>query len=41
MPDKKCKPNSSDKKVKPSVANDQIGENAGEGRYEKFNPKKR
>lgn len=24
-----------DKKVKPSITNDQLGENAGEGRFEK------
>jgi hypothetical protein len=35
MPDQKNKSNNSDKKIKPSVSNDQLGENAGEGRYEK------
>jgi hypothetical protein len=36
MPDKKNKSKNADKKVKPSVSNDQLGENAGEGRYEKY-----
>jgi hypothetical protein len=35
MSDKKGKSNNVDKKVKPSVSNDQLGENAGEGRFEK------
>jgi hypothetical protein len=35
MPDKKNKSNDTGKKVKPSASNDQLGENAGEGRYEK------
>lgn len=34
MADKKNKINDNDKK-KPSVGNDQLGENAGEGRFEK------
>lgn len=42
MPDKKCKSKNSEKKEKqqPSVTNDQLGENAGEGRYERYEPKK-
>ena len=32
MGDKKAK---DDKKIKPSVANDQLGENSGESRYSK------
>jgi hypothetical protein len=35
MEDKKGKTCSSGKKEKPGIANDQIGENAGEGRFEK------
>ncbi len=35
MSGKKNKSNDSDKKIKPSVGNDQLGENAGEGRFEK------
>ncbi len=35
MSGKKNKSNNIDKKVKPTVSNDQLGENAGEGRYEK------
>ena len=37
--DKKDKSSSSDKKGKPSASNDQLGENAGEGRFEKLSPK--
>ena len=41
MPDKKCKSKKSEKKEKqPSVTNDQLGENAGEGRYERYEQKK-
>lgn len=36
MSDKKSKPKDTGKKAKPSVSNDQLGENAGEGRYEKY-----
>lgn len=39
MADKKDKSSSVDKKVKPSVSNDQLGENSGEGRFEKSNSK--
>lgn len=35
MADKKGKACGTDKKSKPSVSNDQLGENAGEGRFEK------
>jgi len=35
MSDKKCKTSDVDKKCKPSAGNDQLGENAGEGRFEK------
>jgi len=35
MPDKKNKSKEACRKVKPSVSNDQLGENAGEGRFEK------
>jgi hypothetical protein len=35
MSDKKSKSKGAGKKVKPSVSNDQLGENAGEGRFEK------
>jgi hypothetical protein len=35
MGDKKSKNKDTSTKVKPSVSNDQLGENAGEGRYEK------
>ncbi len=35
MIDKKSKANEVDKKCKPSASNDQLGENAGEGRFEK------
>jgi len=39
MANKKAKACGVDKKCKPSVSNDQLGENAGEGRFEKANPK--
>lgn len=39
MADKKDKACNVDKKVKPSASNDQLGENAGEGRFEKANTK--
>ena len=40
MGDKKGKAfNKDDKKIKPAVANDQLGENAGEGRIIKENSK--
>lgn len=39
MADKKDKACEVDKKVKPSASNDQLGENAGEGRFEKSNSK--
>ena len=39
MADKKDKACNVDKKVKPSASNDQLGENAGEGRLEKSNSK--
>ena len=39
MADKKDKSSSVDKKGKPSISNDQLGENSGEGRYEKLNSK--
>ena len=39
MADKKDKDSSVDKKIKPSVSNDQLGENAGEGRSERINSK--
>ena len=39
MADKKSKACDLDKKVKPAVSNDQLGENAGEGRFEKANSK--
>lgn len=35
MSDKKGKIKDTGKKAKPSVGNDQLGENAGEGRFEK------
>lgn len=35
MSDKKNKSREACRKVKPSVSNDQLGENAGEGRFEK------
>jgi len=35
MSDKKCKSSDMDKKCKPTAGNDQLGENAGEGRFEK------
>jgi hypothetical protein len=35
MSDKKSKSKGAGKKVKLSVSNDQLGENAGEGRFEK------
>lgn len=35
MADKKDKACDVDKKSKPSISNDQLGENAGEGRFEK------
>ncbi|NLK86218.1 MAG: hypothetical protein GX279_01825 [Clostridiaceae bacterium] len=35
MPEKKRKSNDTSKKIKPSASNDQLGENAGEGRYER------
>ncbi len=35
MSSKKKKVSGIDKKVKPDVSNDQLGENAGEGRFEK------
>ena len=39
MADKKGKACESDKKVKPSTSNDQLGENAGEGRFKKASHK--
>lgn len=39
MADKKAKSSDSSKKSKPIASNDQLGENAGEGRFEKVNPK--
>lgn len=39
MTDKKNKASETDKKCKPSVSNDQLGENAGEGRFEKTSSK--
>ena len=39
MSDKKSKAGGSDRKGKPSVSNDQLGENAGEGRFEKSTSK--
>ena len=39
MVEKKKKDRNVDKKVKPSVTNDQLGENAGEGRFERANTK--
>lgn len=40
MSSKKKKARDVDKKAKPSISNDQLGENAGEGRFEKsVNPK--
>jgi len=40
MSSKKKKAREIDNKVKPDVSNDQLGENAGEGRFEKaINPK--
>jgi len=36
---KKNKSRFNEKKTEPSVINDQIGENAGEGRFEKSFPK--
>lgn len=37
---KKGKSSSANRKGKPSISNDQLGENAGEGRFEKaVNPK--
>ncbi len=37
---KKGKSSGANRKSKPSVSNDQLGENAGEGRFEKaINPK--
>jgi hypothetical protein len=35
MSDKKSKAKDTGKKTKPSVSNDQLGENAAEGRFEK------
>ena len=35
MADKKGKDCNVDKKGKPTISNDQLGENAGEGRFEK------
>jgi hypothetical protein len=35
MGDKKCKAPRDDKKIKPDVTNDQLGENAAEGRFVK------
>ena len=35
MGDQKSKTKDAAKKAKPSVSNDQLGENAGEGRFEK------
>lgn len=39
MTDKKNKTGEADKKCKPGVSNDQLGENSGEGRFEKTSPK--
>ena len=39
MADKKGKACGVDKKGKPASSNDQLGENAGEGRFEKANSK--
>jgi len=40
MSSKKKKARERDSKLKPDVANDQLGENAGEGRFERaINPK--
>jgi hypothetical protein len=39
MTDKKNKACDTDKKGKPSSSNDQLGENAGEGRFEKSSSK--
>lgn len=39
MADKKDKACNIDKKGKPTISNDQLGENAGEGRFEKTNGK--
>lgn len=39
MADNKIKSSNVDKKGKPSPSNDQLGENAGEGRFEKLSPK--
>ena len=39
MADKKDKACDVNKKTKPSASNDQLGENAGEGRFEKANCK--
>jgi hypothetical protein len=39
MIDKKSKACDTDKKSKPGSSNDQLGENAGEGRYEKSSSK--
>lgn len=39
MADKKDKSGNMNKKGKPSSSNDQLGENAGEGRFEKLSPK--
>jgi hypothetical protein len=39
MANKKAKSRGTDKKSKPDFSNDQLGENAGEGRFEKANPK--
>jgi hypothetical protein len=39
MGDKKGKAPKDDKKIKPEITNDQLGENAGEGRFLKADPK--
>jgi hypothetical protein len=39
MIDKKSKASEADKKCKPSASNDQLGENSGEGRFEKSSSK--
>lgn len=39
MADKKGKACNIDKRAKPAASNDQLGENAGEGRFEKANCK--
>ena len=40
MTDKKGKASDPNKNVKPSAGNDQLGENSGEGRFEKASAKK-